>query len=271
MTLAANAQTQLANNGFEEWETVTYNGKSGEEPVKWSSFLDGTGKQQGLAAAVQLEKSTDVRPGSDGRYSARIKTRVISIPFIGSIPAQGNLTTGCVNMGSTTATDAGGNYNYINHEREDQAMKFTGRPLSCKFWLKGKCSQDANVTIHLVSNGYYQDPVYQDRNTAVEIANAVFHGTITETWTEYSVTFNYLSTNNPEYVLVNISTSAVPGKGAESDYLLVDDIEMVYNTTSLDAIETVTATDAAAYNLAGQRVTNNARGIVIKNGKKFIK
>ena len=33
MGLVANAQYQLANSGFEDWESLS----SGEEPVKWSS------------------------------------------------------------------------------------------------------------------------------------------------------------------------------------------------------------------------------------------
>lgn len=265
---SANAQEQLDNNGFEDWETVSYGSKSGEEPVKWSSFLDGTGDKKSLAAAVQVQKSTEKRPGSEGSYSARINTRVISIPLIGKIPAQGNLTTGCVNMGSTTATDASGNYNYINHDRADQSMPFTGRPQKFSVWLKGSCQEEANVTIHLVSDGYYQDPVYQSRNKAKEIANAVLHVKPTNDWEEYTCDFNYLSDDAPQYVLVNISTSATPGKGNEKDVLYVDDLQMLY---SEDGINEVTVSESASgyYNLSGQKVSPS-KGIVIHNGKKMV-
>ena len=37
--LSAQAQYQLQNSGFEDWETVTGNGNTGEEPVNWNSFL----------------------------------------------------------------------------------------------------------------------------------------------------------------------------------------------------------------------------------------
>ena len=45
MGLVANAQYQLANSGFEDWESLS----SGEEPVKWSSFVDGTGSMKSMA------------------------------------------------------------------------------------------------------------------------------------------------------------------------------------------------------------------------------
>jgi hypothetical protein len=40
-----------------------------------------------------------------------------------------------------------------------------------------------------------------------------------------------------------------------------------------DGIKTITAkeSDAPVYNLRGQRVDNNYKGIVIKNGKKHLK
>lgn len=43
------------------------------------------------------------------------------------------------------------------------------------------------------------------------------------------------------------------------------------NTTSIDAIKDVHETYGVAYNLAGQRVNANAKGIVIINGKKVLK
>lgn len=41
------------------------------------------------------------------------------------------------------------------------------------------------------------------------------------------------------------------------------------DATSIDAIQTI-SDDAVIYNIAGQRVNANAKGLVIKNGKKFI-
>ena len=99
--VTANAQYQVQNGGFEEWETVSYQlqsgeAKTGEEPVHWNSFLTGTGTLKTVAGDNQLEKVEDPRPGSEGKYSAKLFARNV----LSSIYAQGNLTTGCINMGS---------------------------------------------------------------------------------------------------------------------------------------------------------------------------
>lgn len=270
LSASAFSQEQLTNCGFEEWEQVSYKKTlstlKGEEPICWSSFLDGTGTLKSTAAAVQLVKVEDPRPGSEGKLSAKINARSVV-----GVMAQGNLTTGCVNMGSMTATDASGNYNYINEEREDQAMRFTGRPSSFKVWLKGNCSQNANVAIHIVTKGYFQDPVYSNRNVAKVVASAVLQPTVTDTWTEYTADFKYELDDDPYYILVNISTSAIPGKGAASDVLYVDDIEMVYNESGINHI--IADSDSASktyFNIAGQQVSQSTKGMVISNGRKYI-
>lgn len=275
----AKAQTQIYNSDFEEWETVTYKSTTCEEPKRWSSFIDGTGGLKGMAANVQLVKSDDVRPGSsDNKYCAKINTREITVLFV-KIPAQGNLTTGCVNMGSTTAADASGNYNYINYERDDQAMPFTGKPTKFEIYLKGNCSQNASVAIHLVKGtGHYQEPVSEKTpNTATRIALAELQTSVTGEWTKYEGTFSYVNgdittSDSPEYVLVNISTSSTPGKGSSSDVLYVDDLTMIY--PEIDSVESsivdAPSQPTPAYNLAGQRIADNANGIIIKAGKKYI-
>jgi len=42
------------------------------------------------------------------------------------------------------------------------------------------------------------------------------------------------------------------------------------DATAINAVETVDAENGVAYNVAGQRVNSNAKGIVIMNGKKYI-
>lgn len=270
----ATAQTQLTNNGFENWEEISFKKSAlktlkGDEPLSWSSFLDATGGLKSLGAEVQLFKETT------NPHSGSACAKIIAKSVAGGVAlAQGNLTTGCVNMGSMSPEDASGNYNYINRERTDQSMRFSGRPNKFRIWLRGKCATNANVAIHLVTDGYYQDPA-GSKNTSKLVAFSKITPKVTDvnTWVKYEGKFDYTEgvTDDPYYVLVNISTSDVPGAGDSSDVLYIDDLEMIYDTASLNAIETVPAADAAIYNLAGQRVSGNARGIVIKNGKKFIK
>ena len=233
--LTTNAQTQLYNSDFEQWEEVSYTFKppfgkektlKSDEPLRWSSFLDATGNLKSIGAAVQIYKDIDVRPGSAGTYSARIKANSVY-----GVVAQGNLTNGCVNMGSINATDAANNYNYINEDREDQAMRFSGRPKSLKVWMKGSCQYDASIAVHLVTKGYYQDPMAnKDKITAIAVGKAVEAIAVTNEWTQYEVNFEYDAAVNdePYYALVTFSTSATPGKGNNNDVLYIDDMEMIY-------------------------------------------
>ncbi|MBR6699312.1 MAG: calycin-like domain-containing protein [Bacteroidaceae bacterium] len=222
MSLTANAQYQLANSGFEEWESLS----SGEEPVKWSSFVDGTGSMKSMAGKVQIAKiNNDLRPGTNGNYSVKINARSV----VGVI-AQGNLTTGCVNMGSMTATDASGNYNYINEQRSDQAMRFSGHPDALRVWVKFSGSKPGKVSALLTTKGYYQDPISGNRNTAALVSQATKADIPSNgTWTQYDIPFTENAASlEPYYAFVNISTSNTPGAGSASDYMFVDDMEMVY-------------------------------------------
>lgn len=229
-TFTAQAQYQLANGDFESWETVEYTStKVSDEPTRWSSFYDATGgmKNMGTGTTPQIYKDEDVRPESAGQYSCRITSRSVF-----GVVAQGNLTNGCVNMGSMTATDASGNYNYINEAREDQAMRFSGRPDAVRFWVKFSGVKNGNCSVMLTTKGYYQDPVYQDRNTATLVGQALSGTRIVsnDEWTQYTVPFEWLSKEQPYYALVNVSTCSEPGAGAAADYLYIDDVEMIYNS-----------------------------------------
>lgn len=227
-----NAQYQLANNGFEDWEPVSckkvIGTANGDEPLNWSSFIDATGSMQKTGVGVQLYKeTTNVH---SGKACAKLTARSVM-----GVIAQGNLTNGCVNMGSATATDAKSNYNYINESREDQSMKFSGRPDAVKIWVNFSGSTKANVEVILTTKGYYQSPE-ANTLTAKKVAHAQ-NKTIASngTWTELTIPFTYSTNDTPYYSLVNISTSAEPGKGAASDVLYVDDIIMVYNSELSEA------------------------------------
>ena len=263
--IAAHAQFQLANGDFENWETVEYTAtKVCEEPVSWSSFYDATGgmKSFGTGTTPQIYKDEDVRPESAGQYSCRITSRSVF-----GVVAQGNLTTGCVNMGSSSATDASGNYNYINEAREDQAMRFSGRPDAVRFWVKFSGVKTGNSSVLLTTKGYYQDPVYADRNTAILVGQALSGDRIVsnDEWTEYTVPFEWLSEEQPYYALVNVSTCSEPGGGNAADYLYIDDIEMIYNSEA-------TAINYGGENILGSELVSEdfsreKMGNIVTNGR----
>lgn len=234
-TLAANAQYQVANSGFENWEAVEYKKTlstvKGEEPLSWNSFITGTGNFKSVAAANQLEQTTDKRPGSSGSKSARVYARSV----IGQL-AQGTLTTGCLNMGSTTATDANGNYTYTNLDN-GQNQKFTGRPDAMHVWVKYISSQTtykAKASALLHTEGYYQDPYGNSSSITAELVAAATKTDIasSSSWQELTIPCvyesKYATEGRPAYALITFSTSSTPGKGDKDDQMYVDDLEFIY-------------------------------------------
>lgn len=213
---------QLRNSGFEVWETVD----DGEEPINWSSFLTASGNMASMVKNAQLKKnSEDVH---SGEYSARLNARSV----MGIAMAQGNMTTGCINGGSMTATDANGNYNWTNPDDPRQAMYFPGHPDAMKVWIKSNTSGAIKIAAHLHEKGYFQDPIEGNVSKQVPlVASAVAAPESNDgVWTEYTVPFEYASDSDPYYALVSFATSNVPGQGKASDVMFIDDVFMVYNS-----------------------------------------
>ena len=227
------AQYQLENAGFESWESVSFSSYSGEEPLHWNSFLTGSGGLKGTACkGSQLFPVTDVRPGTTGTKSAKLTAKKVFL----KIYAQGNMTTGQINMGSATADDATGNYNATRENDNAYNQKISGRPDSMVVWLKfytsnSKYRAKANSILH--TSGYYQDPE-GNTLTATVIAKAEnLNIEPLNKWKRYSIPFSYPSNDRslrPAYALVSFSTNATPGKGTNDDALYVDDLEYIYNS-----------------------------------------
>lgn len=230
----AHAQYQLPNSGFEEWENVSYQALmtyTGEEPVGWNSFLTGNGNYKTIAGRNQLEKMSETRPGSTGSKSAKLFARLV----LGATFAQGNLTTGRINMGSHDATDANGNYNYTEIGDGKQNQKFTGLPDAMRIWVKYNSTNTqypyGKVSTILHTEGYYQDPMGNTSKITAQLVGTATKADITsqEDWQELTIPFVYeATTERPAYALVSFSSNTTPGQGMEDDYMMVDDLEYLY-------------------------------------------
>ena len=241
---SAFAQYQLENAGFEEWDSVSYTAnkttRAGQEPTAWNSFLSGSGDLKSFAGYEQLFQSETTRPGSEGSYSALLTARSVL-----SVIAQGNMTTGCVNMGSITAADADGNYNYTAVDSAGFNQTFTGMPDSLRVWVKFYGTNEsypyAKVNTLLHTAGYYQDPMGNEENiTATLVAKAenVEITTNNFEWQQIVIPFEYADSTDerPAYALVSFSTNATPGKGAKTDSMYVDDLEYIYNSELISLV-----------------------------------
>lgn len=232
----ASAQYQLPNPGFEgEWNPVSQNGKSGYEPTGWHSFLSMKtgGTFYNSAIALKLEPSTDVRPGSSGTQSAKIWSNAINLVFF-KVVANGNLTTGQIYGGSTSATDASGNYNFSDPSNTGYNQTFTGKPDSIVQWVKYvpiNSGNKARVSAIIHENSRYQDPEATTYTNVVAKAQMNYPATSDKGWQRLSVPFTYESGEKvPAYILISYSTSETPGGGDENDAVYIDDIEMIYNS-----------------------------------------
>ncbi len=217
--LTAMAQRQIQNPSFEDWDNEE---STSIEPTHWNSFMSGTGSMKSFAAAQQVQKGDDAHSGN---FSARIYARSVF-----GVVAQGNLTTGCINMGSTSATDANGNYNYTNEDDADFHQKFTGLPDAMRVWVKGSCAYPAGASCNLHTTGYFQDPA-GNTITATRIAKAnTSEIACTDEWQEVIIPFVYDVTDGtrPAYALITLTTSGTPGQGNANDYMFVDDVEFLY-------------------------------------------
>lgn len=222
--MMAFSQGQIGNSDFEQWDGGV------DEPINWNSFLTAQGTWSGVGGD-QVDASTDVRPGSSGVQSALIFSNVVL-----GVTANGNLTTGRINMGSTNPTNSS-NYNISLTGDTLFSEGLTDTPDSIVFWAKfvlgGATTGNARMKTTLHTNYDYRDP--EDAGSTSEVvATAVINFPETGgSWMRFSVPFDYsgpASVN--EFILVTFTTNQNAGEGNDNDQLWIDDVELIYNSTS---------------------------------------
>ena len=214
---------QLENSGFEQWENV---GTGEEEPLSWSSTKTSDNSSlNGLAPQV-ISRTTDAHSGS---YAAKLINK--NVPFV-NIIANGIVTNGIIH----TTTNPQDSYVYTDVNSSDHSQPFTSYPDSIVGWYKyvPQGNDVGNIQV-LLHSSYGQLPI--DASTSV-IALAEFDFSSNSNWTRFSTPFNYYPTiNNPAYILCNISAGDSTQAVANSE-LKIDDLELIYNTTTISSEET---------------------------------
>lgn len=226
--------TQIGNGNFEDWRGVT---GSNHAPDNWNSFETAEGGFASFSNAQQIQMVEDARPGSNGLYCADIWSRSV----IGVV-AQGNLTTGCINAGATSASDKA-NYNYSKTSDPKKSETLSKIPTAIRFWAKfvpaAVNEQHPNAHLEAVvhdNHDYitYSNPSFQsDEEKSYVIAKARYDFPTTDgEWAEFTVPFE--KTDNAAdgqlYIIINLATNADPGQGQAGDHLYIDDIELLYET-----------------------------------------
>jgi hypothetical protein len=223
---AATAQYQLPNGGFEEWD-----GGNTSEPTHWNSFATSDGTFASLASSPHHYRRNGGRPGTHGNHYLTIYCQSIL-----GIKANGNMTTGRIHASSMSAASED-NYNYTQRSNADHCQPFSGTPDSLYVWVSFYAASEnskAQVSAILHGDSDFKAPNQEeDTEKYCGRASARFARTTTSAttpeWMLVQVPFVYDGTSEASYMLVNLTTNAVPGSGDGNDSLSVDDLEFVYS------------------------------------------
>lgn len=254
---------QIPNSGFEDFHKAKYvsmdgaNEAESDEPNGWHAFNSGYINTADPMAALyetalyskDTHISDEVRPGSTGKKSVQITSDMV----LGFVAANGTMTTGRLQAGSYTPTDAA-NCSFLDMSKTDVDGNgdpfytvLTSKPDSIAVWVKfkqgtladeNKDYKFATVSAIITDGTYYQDPQDKDdyKNVVAKAQNKEIESK-DFAWQRISVPFDYATyaadDAEAKALLVTLSTNAQPGVGSTDatnpDQLFVDDIQLVYN------------------------------------------
>ncbi|MBO5135126.1 MAG: hypothetical protein J6C15_08265 [Bacteroidaceae bacterium] len=236
---------QFADPGFEQ-----YTGSDAEPGNGWNSFNSATGSMAGLGKGSS-PKPSSVSPGANGTSHG---VQIYSKSIFGQ-KANGNLTTGMINMGSTTPSSSS-NYNYTKRDDATHSLRFAGRPDAVTFYAKFTSGGSENGRGQFILHGDcdYRDPEVSDQSSyRIGIASALIPAS--SDWQKYEATFSYdKPQSGVQYLLASFTTNPVPG-GSANDYLQIDEVYFVYYSTltslSYEGASLNFSEGTHSYNLSG--------------------
>ena len=273
------AKYQLPNAGFETYHTATVtepanpdfpdsepNTASSDEPNYWHSFMSASGNPALVYMAGYNPvtfKSDDVRPGSTGKQSLKLKSFNAFIAI-----ANGTITTGRMNTGDVIASNTDANYAWSDMSNTDKDAHgdpfyatLYSLPDAMKVWLKFKQATAnaehpyATATAIINDGTEFHEPA-PSKTTYTNVVGEARNAKIAETgdeWKEFTIPFTYDAFAQygakAKSVLVTLSTNADAGQGSDGDLLYVDDLSFVYNA-GLKAIN-LTAENGEVFNVDG--------------------
>lgn len=225
------AAYQIANADFENW-TDDENAKIAEG---WNSFDTAAGLFASFASMSPMPQKIEGYKGN----GVRIVSKDLWVAY-----ANGNLTTGHINMGSADPTDAS-NYNFTDRTDVNGNMPLAGRPDAFEVYARftpgtAKATADAEqeqpalqgrVQLILHKDAAYHDPELAEMaDEKVGSANVLIPAT--EEWTKFTGEFSYTTDEAPEvqYLLASATTNPVPG-ASKDDQLDLDELRLIYYST----------------------------------------
>lgn len=229
--MTANAQDvyQIPNSDFENWANDKEPGNG------WNSFNSARTSDLGVFLGGTAKKQSPNPEKTEG-YNSTTAVKLISkyagIAGIGA-NANGNLTTGKINMGSTTPKNSK-NYNFTDLSSSSHSLVFAGTPdaVSCMAKFQSGGSPNGRGQFILHDKYSYKDPETSNDAgyEAHKIALAAIVITETAEWKYFEANFEYTGNTAPageQYMLASFTTNPTPG-GSKDDVLIIDDVKLIY-------------------------------------------
>lgn len=212
LTASAQGVYQIPNSDFESWSSSSVlNGG-------WYSFESASGKWNSFKGSSPAPSRIT---GHNG-YGVQIYSKSVM-----GKKANGNLTTGRVNMGSTTPANSS-NYNYSDRSG-GYALQFAGRPDAVELYAKFTSGGSPNGRVQFILHDDcdYRDPELNSQS-GNRVGKAIVLIPATSDWTKFTAEFTYdKATPATQYMLASATTNPTPG-GSKDDYLSLDDINLIY-------------------------------------------
>lgn len=282
LALSANAQNyQIPNSDFSNW---AYDNEPGNG---WYSFNSAGGSLSSMKGNSPAPSKDTDRLNNSNSHSCKIYSKSVKVLFF-SAKANGNLTTGKINMGSATPAHAD-NYNFTDRSSSSNCLLFAGRPDAVEFWAKFTSGGSRNGRGQFIIHD--GDVDYRDPEIDEQAGNRVGKASVlipeSTDWTHYTGEFTYdKPRTSKQYMLASFTTNPTPGESAD-DYLWIDDVNLIYYHSISDvkygetALNfTKTSAESAAYEVyrcdmstitydAAQTITYTLKGVAATDNKSY--
>ena len=252
---------QIPNADFEAWTTAAGTDVLGES---WNSFNTAAGVLSRFAAMSPLPQKIEGVSGN----GVRLTSADLFIAY-----ANGNLTTGIINMGSTDPANSA-NYNFTDRTDVNGNLPFAGRPDAFEVYARFTpgTAKEEGVALHgrvqllLHGEAAYHDPELSEQADS-KIASAAVLIPATEEWTRFEGEFNYTGNeaNGSQYLLASATTNPVPG-GSKDDQLDLDNLKLIYYST----LKSLSYDGKAVEDFSPEKTSYTIQGSVIDAAEKLV-
>lgn len=235
LCLGAKAQLegvfQIPNSDFETWATNKEPGNG------WNSFNSARTSDLGLVFGPIAKKNAPAPSKFTPAYDGSCSVKIHSTSTL-EVNANGNLTTGIINMGNTDPTNAA-NYNFTKRDDSSHSLKFAGMPDAAECYAMFTSGGSPHGRLQFIIHGdvNYTDPESSHSKQGLgsdyakyKVASAAIIITACTEWTKFTADFTYTgndATPNVHYMLASATTNPTPG-GSANDDLYLDDVKLIY-------------------------------------------